>query len=333
MMPVSGENSKGMRFIIYGAGAIGGVVGGHLAMAGTNVVLIGRSGHVNAIREQGLRFITPSGLHVLKVAAVTAPGEIDFRQNDVVLFTMKSQNTEEALRDLGSVVSDVPIFCLQNGVRNEETAANYFPRVYGSYVRVGGEYLRDGEVICRRDPPGWLIMGRYPAGQDGLVDAVAAALRRAGFHVLATPDVMPYKWGKLMLNLGNAIGAITNARDGDIGRIGAAVRQEAQELLSQAGIRWVSEEQLAISWPESTERPRSVLKTEGQSSTWQSLARRQGTVEADFLNGEIVRVAKRLGKQAPLNEALSGIVREMAAQRELPGKYTPGELLKMLGLG
>ena len=176
-------------------------------------------------------------------------------------------------------------------------------------------------------------MGHYPVGKDELVEAVAAALHRAGFHVLVTPDVMPYKWGKLMLNLGNAIGAITNARDGDVGRIGAAVRQEAQEILSQAGIRWVSEEQLAAEWPESTERPRSVLKTEGQSSTWQSLARGQGTVEADFLNGEIVRVANRLGKHAPLNEALARIVRDMAAQRELPGKYTPGELLKFLCLG
>jgi len=331
-MQISSENNKVMRFIIYGAGAIGGVVGGHLAMAGNDVISIGRPGHVNAIREQGLRFVTPSGVHILRMPAVTAPGEVDFRQNDVVLLTMKGQNTEEALRDMHGVVRDVPIFCLQNGVRNEETAASNFPRVYGSYVRVGGEYLKNGEVICRRDPPGWLIMGRYPVGKDGLVEVVAGSLRRAGFYVLVTPDVMPYKWGKLMLNLGNAIGAITNARDGDNGRIGAAVRQEAQEVLSQAGIRWVSEEQLAVAWPESAEHPRSVLKTEGQSSTWQSLARGQGTVEADFLNGEIVRVAKRLGKRAPLNEALSRIVQEMAARRELPGKYTPGELLKMLGL-
>jgi 2-dehydropantoate 2-reductase len=331
MMQKSKDNKR-MRFIIYGAGAIGGVVGGHLVLAGNDVILIGRSGHVNAIREQGLKFVTPSGVHVLRVPAATAPGEIKFGENDVVLLTMKSQNTEEALQDLRTVVRDVPVFCLQNGVRNEETAARYFPRVYGSFVRVGGEYLRDGEVICRRDPPGWLIMGCYPSGKDELVEAVAGNLRQAGFFMLVTPDVMPYKWGKLMLNLGNAIGAITNARDGDNGRIGAAVRREAQEILSQAGVRWISEEQLAVAWPESTERPRGVLKTEGQSSTWQSLARRQGTAEVEFLNGEIVRVAQRLGKQAPLNEALSRIVQEMAAKRELPGKYTPGELFKLLGL-
>lgn len=326
------DNNKSGRAIVYGAGAIGGVVGGHLALVGNDVVLVGRSGHMSAIRQQGLRFVTPTGTHTLRVSAVTAPDQVDFRPDDVVLLCVKSQNTDEALRDLRGVIEDVPIFCLQNGVRNEEIATQYFPRVYGVMVRVGGVFIANGEVIARRDPPGWLIMGRYPVGTDDPVEAVASNLRNAGFYVLTTSDVMPYKWGKLMLNLTNAIGAITNVRGGDSNRIAEAARQEAQEILSQAGIRWVSTEELALEWPESTMRPRSSLDTEAQSSTWQSLARQQGTVETDFLNGEIVRVAKRLGKKAPVNEMLSHIAQEMAAKRELPGKYTPEALLGLLGV-
>jgi len=321
-----------MRVVIYGAGAIGGVVGGHLAYVGQDVILIGRPGHVKAIQGHGLRFITPSGTHILRLPAVITPDHIDFGPDDVVFLCMKGQNTEEALCDLRAVTEDVPIFCFQNGVRNEELATRYFPRVYGVRVLVGGVYFTDGEVSARRDPPGWLIMGRYPTGTDDMVEAMATKLRTAGFLVMVTPDVMPYKWGKLMRNLANAIGAITNARGDDIDVIVKAVRQEAQEIFTQAGIRWISAEELALEWPESTIQPRSSLPIEAQSSTWQSLARRQGTIESDFLNGEVVRLAKKLGRQAPINEGLLRISQEMAANRELPGKYTPAQLCALLRL-
>ena len=318
--------------IIYGAGGIGGVVGGHLARVGHQVVLIGRPGHMNAIGEHGLRLVTPVGIHTLRLPAVTDPDQISFQPDDVVLLCMKSQNTDEALRDLRSVTEDIPIFCLQNGVLNEEIASKYFPRVYGVMVRVGAVYLTDGEVIARRDPPGWLIIGCYPTGTDDLVEVVAANLRTAGFCVMTTPDIMPYKWGKLMSNLANAIGAITNARGEDSNQIARAARDEAIRILAQADIRWVSDGQLAMEWSDFSVPPRSTLSTEAQSSTWQSLARGRDTVETDFLNGEIVRLAERLGVRAPVNEALLHISQEMATKGERPGKYTPTELRRLIGL-
>jgi len=321
-----------MRIIIYGAGAIGGVVGGHLARTGQDVTMIGRHGHVKAIQEHGLRFITPTGTHILRVQAVTTPDEINFEPDDVVFLTMKGQNTEEAVRALRRVTEDVPIFCLQNGVRNEETVNRYFPRVYGVMVRIDAVYLTDGEVMARRDPPGWLIMGRYPVGTDKLVEAVATRLRNAGFLVLVTSDVMPHKWSKLMANLTNAIEAITNASREDVNLIARAAQQELQEMLPQMDIRQVTEQELAKDWPESTIQPRSTLHVEAHSSTWQSLARRQGTVETDFLNGEVVRLAKKLGRQAPINETLLRICQEMATNCEPPGKYTPAQLCSLLGM-
>ncbi len=322
-----------MRVVIYGAGGIGGVIGGHLASAGYDVVFIGRPGHMNAIRQNGLRLITPTGTKILHLTAVTRPDEVNFGQNDVVFLCVKGQNTEEALTDLRKVTQDVPIFCFQNGIRNDEIASRYFPRVYGVRVQVGATFLNDGEVMCRRDPPGWLVIGCYPTGTDDLVKTVASSLRNAGFLVKTTPDVMPYKWGKLMGNLANASVAITGVRDGDVQPINEAVRQEAREILAQAGIRWVSNEELAEEWPEYNVKPHGVLDDKSGSSTWQSLARQQGTVETDFLNGEIVQRAKRLGTGAPLNEKLLSICKEMASKRETPGKYTPAKLSQLLGLG
>ncbi len=322
-----------MRIIIYGAGAIGCVVGGYLARTGHDVNLIGRPGQVKAIQEHGLRLVTPIGTHILHIPSVASLAQIDFRPDDVVFLCVKGQNTEEALSDLYDVTKDVPVFCFQNGVRNEEVAARYFPRVYGVMVRVPGFYLTNGEVTAEREPPGWFVMGRYPEGTDDLVEAVAANLRTAGFLVMVTPDIMPYKWGKLIRNLHNTIIAITNESEDAVKPLTDAVQQEAQEIASQAGIRWVRQEKLAQEWPEITMLPKSTTSSKARSSTWQSLARRQGTVEVDMFQGEIVRLAKQLGREAPLNEKLLRICEEMAANRELPGKYTLAQLSTMLGLG
>ncbi|MFC1914539.1 ketopantoate reductase family protein [Chloroflexota bacterium] len=323
-----------MKVIIYGAGAIGSVVGGHLFRAGSQVVLVGRPGHVTAIRDHGLRLITPVGTYIVRVPAVTAPDEIDFAPDDVVFLCVKSQDADEALQSLKSVAAaDVPIFCFQNGVRNEHTALQYFPRVYGVRVRIHSAFLVAGEAITRRDPPGWLVIGRYPTGTDSLAESVATDLRRAGFDVLVTPEIMPFKWGKLLRNLSNAIGAITNEREDNEARLRLvkATQQEAQEILARAGIRWISDEEELQLWPERMP-VRSSQKMEAQSSTWQSLARGRGTVETDFLNGEIVQLARQLGRQAPINEALLRLTKEMAEKHEMPGKHASTDLLRLLGL-
>ncbi len=321
-----------MRYMIYGAGGIGSIMGGHLARTGHDVILIGRPGHVSVINNNGLRLITPTGTHVLRIPAVTNPSQIDFATGDVIFLCMKGQDTELALKDIKKVAEDMPVFCFQNGVRNEEITIRYFSGVYGVMVRVGTVYLTDGEVIARRDPPGWYIIGRYPEGTDELTEAVAEELRTAGYLVRTTADVMPYKWGKLIGNLGNAIAAITNSDRESARPIYDAVFQEAQAIVQKASIKWISQEQVAKDWPEITAPVHGQLNTEAQSSTWQSLARHQGSVETEFLNGEIVRVAKKLGLQAPINEKLVEISQEMAENHEPPGKYTPARLSETLEL-
>jgi 2-dehydropantoate 2-reductase len=318
------------RIVIYGAGGIGCTIGGHLTLAGYEVLLIGRPGHIDQINRNGLRFINPNGTFVLKIAGYTSPGCIAFQPSDLVFLTTKSQDTETAMQDLNKAADDVPVFSFQNGVRNEETIGRYFPRVYGAMIRIGAEYVKDGEVIVRRDPPGWVIASRYPQGKDELLESVAAALRRAGFLAMVVENALPYKWGKLLLNLSNAIGAITNQRGPETARISTAAQAEAEALLRQAGIPWVTHEETQLQWPEIREQPRKTLETQERSSTWQSLTRRQGSVETEHLNGEIVRLAAQLGLEAPVNAGLLQISAQMAKDHELPGKYSAVELEKIL---
>jgi len=320
-----------MRTIIYGAGGIGGGIGGYLARVGHDAILVARAGHVKAINEQGLRLVTTGGTQIIHAPAVTSPEQIRFKPDDVVFLSVKAQNTAEALLELSRVVKDIPIFCFQNGVGGEEAAARYFKRVYGVVVRLTASHLADGEVTVYREPPGSLVIGCYPKGIDELTEAVAKVLRSAGFFVMLTRDIMPYKWGKLVSNLFNAVGAITSARGRDVDPIIEAAQQEAKRILSQAGKRWVSMEQLAKDWPEAAGPPQATLDRGARNSTWQSLARGQ-TVETEYLNGEIVRLAKQLGTRAPINEKLLEISNEMEANHDPPGKYTPAQLSAILRL-
>jgi 2-dehydropantoate 2-reductase len=326
------DKMNNQRIVIYGAGAVGGVVGGLLALAGIPVLLIGRPGNVESILEHGLRVITPGGTHIVRMPAFTTPNQIEFGPIDVVFLCVKGQDTERAISDLHAITEDIPIFCLQNGVRNEEIVSKYYHRVYGVLVVGGGVYTQDGEVTSRGNPPGRFMVGRYPDGTDELCESFAATLRDAGYEVVVTPEIMSYKWSKLLVNLNNAVGAITNVAGEDTSCITRAAQKEGKEILAQAGVRWIPIEESPSRWPKDAKRPIDGPSGISLGSTWQSLTRRIGTVETEFLNGEIVRIARRLGKQAPINETLLWITEEMAASHELPGKYTPAQLIKILKL-
>ncbi len=98
-----------MRFVIYGAGAIGGVIGGRLFEHGHDTVLIARGEHGRAIREQGLRIVSPDGAVTVAVPAVERPADLDLGPDDVVILAMKTQDTASALDELaGAAARDWP---------------------------------------------------------------------------------------------------------------------------------------------------------------------------------------------------------------------------------
>jgi 2-dehydropantoate 2-reductase len=318
-----------MRFIIYGAGGIGSGIGGHLWRTGHEAILIGRSGHVDKIRAAGLRLITGTDEYRLDVPAVTHPREIELRAGDVVLLTMKSHDTEAALRELRAAGGDpweLPIFCVQNGIANEPIAARYFRRVYGVLIVIPGIYLEEGVVYNPiRGNAGMMDIGLYPRSADETAEQVAAALREASYEARSHSEVMAPKARKLLGNLGNALGAITDGR-GDSGPYMAEVRREGERCLEAAGVAVESE----ASFRERCQARRGeTALPEGMrnlGSSWQSLMRRQGSIEADYLNGEIVLLGRKHGIPTPFNAVLQRIANEMAAAREPPGKYTAEEL-------
>lgn len=320
-----------MRYIIYGAGAIGSGIGGHLWRTGHEALLVGRPGHVGRIREAGLRLITGDAEYRIAVPAVADARDIGWRSDDVVLLCVKSQDTENALREVraaGADTASVPLLCCQNSITNEPIAVRYFGRVYGVLVVVPGVYVDDGVVYNPiRGNAGWLEIGRYPRGLDELAETVSQALREASYESTVHPDVMLPKAAKLLGNLGNAFGAVTDARD-DVGYM-QEVRREGEAALGEAGIRW--EDRAAFDVRARAHRGTTALPPglRNLGSSWQSLVRRQGSIEADFLNGEVVRLGRIHGVPTPYNAVLQRIANEMAVRCDRPGKYTPAQLLEM----
>ena len=86
-----------MRWIVYGAGAIGGTVGARLHMSGAEVVLIARGEHAATLQRQGLKFVHPAGVEQLPITCVTHPSELVPQPTDRVLLAMKTQHTPAAL--------------------------------------------------------------------------------------------------------------------------------------------------------------------------------------------------------------------------------------------
>lgn len=321
----------GMRFIVYGAGAVGGVIGGQLARHGHDVVLIARGPHLEALRSNGLRLDTPNDSETLDVPAVGHPSEANITSRDVVLLAVKSQATVDALDQLRAATDGpVPVACLQNGVANEPEALRRFPDVYGVCVMLPALHLEPGVVEAASWPTvGILDLGRYPGGVDSTAEALAGALSASGFSSEAIPDVMRWKWAKLLMNLGNAAEALCG-QSMEVAELASRARREGVACIRAAGIDAASkEEDQARRGDLLTMLPVGGRDRPG-GSTWQSLARGTGSLEVDWLNGEIVLLGRVHGVPTPTNEMLQRRAHEAVRDGIEPGSVDAAELLAQL---
>ncbi len=171
------------RFIVYGAGAIGGSIGSRLFEHRHDVVLIARGAHRDAIARAGLCFESPDGMLVAPIEVVERPEEIAWRDDDVVALTVKGQDTAAALERLEAAARpDVAVACVQNGVENERVALRRFARVYSVVVQLPATHLEAGVVVAHSSPlTGALDIGCYPDGLDDRARQIGAVFAGSGF--------------------------------------------------------------------------------------------------------------------------------------------------------
>ena len=320
-----------MRFVVLGAGAIGGAVGARLFQRGYDITLVARGEHGRAL-QSGLVLEAPGETVTLPIPVVADPAQASWDGDAVVLLAVKGQDTDHALRQLGVAPPSTPVVCMQNGVENERRVLRHFPNTYGVCVMCPATQLRPGVVQVHSAPvSGLLDLGRFPSGLDGRGQAIADAVATTSFQSVGRPDIMRWKYRKLLMNLANAVEALTGP-EGRFGPLAREAQREGKEALAAAGIDVATSE-------EDRERrgdflqlaPTSSGEWQGGSS-WQSLARGTGSIEAEFLNGEIVLMGALHGVPTPVNALLERLAIRAAAEGAVAGSYRVAELSELAGV-
>jgi thiosulfate/3-mercaptopyruvate sulfurtransferase len=316
---MSERASEPRRYVVIGAGAVGATLAAELHLAGIATVLVARGAHLAALRTAGLRYLRPDGEQAVAVPVVGGPDELALEPGDVLVLATKAQDAETALADwawqpvkgAGAAAEVLPVVTLQNGLDAERVALRRFTTVYGAVIWSPAAYLAPGEVESPAAPAvGVVWFGRYPGGRDGRLDEIAADLRSARHLAEVVADIPRLKAGKLFPILGNALDGLYPSsllRE----RAAAALREEARRVYRAAGIEaadLTAETSLDLSG--FAVHPIPGRPATGRS-TWQSL-RRGARLESDFLNGEIVLLARLHGTSAPRNAAVLARVQRAA---------------------
>ncbi|MEU5580597.1 2-dehydropantoate 2-reductase N-terminal domain-containing protein [Streptomyces huasconensis] len=338
-----------MRYIIIGSGAVGGSIGGRLHESGRSVVLVARGAHFEALRDNGLRLMVPTGTLTLDVPVVARPEDVELRADDVLVLAVKTQDSVAALdawaaRPVaggGTAGERLPLVCAQNGVENERLALRRFRNVYGVCVILPSTYLKPGEVVAPCGPyTGALVIGRYGtaagrpgAGVDDTARQIAGDLEEARFLAPVVADVMRWKYGKLLGNLANVVEAVCgSASDAAAKDLIARAKAEGAAVLDAAGIAYASGAEIT-ELREGTVDPQPMPVERTRGSSWQSLARGAGSIETDYLNGELVLLGREHGVPTPVNAALQDAARESVREGREPGGLTAQELSGRIAAG
>jgi 2-dehydropantoate 2-reductase len=319
-----------VRVVVYGAGAVGSLIGGRLRQAGVDVVLIARAAHAEAIGVHGLTLRTARGSEVVAIDAVTSVAELSPGDDDVVLITAKTQDVGPIHSQLLAWNSGVPVVCATNGVEHERIALRSFDHVYAMCVQLPAEFEKPGEVTALCAPINAILdIGRYPAGVDETARRLAALIETSP-HMSseADDDVMTKKYGKLLVNLGNAADAACGF-GGREARVVSDAINEAKGVLRAAAIRWKQPQEQAARHKARAELMQFDIP-DGDTflggSTWQSLAKGATTIETDYFNGEIALLGRLHGVPTPANDFLQRYASRLLRDQRHPGSVTVGEL-------
>lgn len=314
------------------------MIGGLLAGAGKDVVLVARGPQLEALRTDGLEVVTAAGTVHVHPPVAAGPHDVDLRPDDVLVLAVKGQDTTAALDAWGdrpvagggTAAERLAVVCAQNGVDNERAALRRFASVVAMCVWLPATYLEPGRVSAGGTPvPGVLTVGpAAPVADPDVVTAYARDLTDAGFRAPVTADVMAWKYRKLLSNLANAVEALCGTAGGPAAAdlVGQA-EAEGRAALRAAGIAVIDDavHDAARAYFRMSRLP-GQERTGG--SSWQSLVRGTGSIEADHLNGEIVLLGRLHGVPTPVNAVLQRRARAAAATGATPGSVTAEVLLQ-----
>jgi 2-dehydropantoate 2-reductase len=322
-----------MKIAVIGAGAIGSVIGGLLSKAGEDVILIGRKSHVDAINQNGLILDGGSGVIVIQVKAVE---NLDFKP-DLALLTVKTQDVESSVKKVQSYLFGVPMVTVQNGVQSDDLVAAVLGKenIISGVVIFNGVFLEPGKVSYS-NPFGRtaLLIGESFRPKGNRIKAFSSLLNKA-ISTETSDDIRGAHWTKLIWNLQNAVQAVTGLsyQEGyqysKVRELTINVVKEGLKVIEEAGIKTadipgfpLGPMQTLANMPlaDSSDLLKRMAESLGEvpvlGSMLQSIKGRKST-EVDYINGEIVKLGKKVGVPTPVNV----LTVELVHQVEATGKF------------
>ncbi|EHS52623.1 Ketopantoate reductase ApbA/PanE domain protein [Rhizobium sp. PDO1-076] len=321
------------RYIIIGAGAVGASLAAEFEYRGIPYALVGRGAQLAHIVSEGLTYRRPGGTRVVRLNAFDTANPPALLPDDILLLTVKSQDVETATQFWASrelqgsgLAADLPLVTFQNGLAAEDLALRRFSRVYAASIMVPARFTEIGEVVVAGEPQlGIVTLGRYPQGLDDTAQRIAVDLAAAGYLVETRHDIRRWKAAKLEHNVTNAV-ELFKGTDEARAKAAQALATEARQVLLAAGYDPAARSERTIDISDWRIAEDSGIER-GQQSTWQSFTRGTSS-EVDYLNGEIVRLARLHGVDAPLNTAIQQAAARLARDGGKPGMIDIGDILR-----
>lgn len=301
-----------MKISVIGSGAMGCLFGGLLTEAGQEVQLLDVwPEHVNALNENGLSILREGGERIIRVHATTDPAEI--QQTDLALIFVKHSQTGEAVRTAVRLLGDTGyILTLQNGMGNAEIIAETagHKRVICGTTAQGAMLLGPGRI--QHSGIGKTKIGMWDQDRQPIVDVVAGAFSAAKIETSGVDNIKPVIWSKLFANVGiNAITALTNIRNGEL--LDHEETRSLVEAVVAEAITVARALQVSVA-DDALENVFAIAEATAinRSSMGQDVDAHRPT-EIDAINGYIVRRAKELGIEVPVNQSLTCLIKTLQA--------------------
>ena len=321
-----------MKIVIFGAGSIGCYVGGKLLAAGNDVVLYGRERLQKVIHQHGLLLTAYTGENIhITPERIAYSTQLDCLSDaDVIILTVKSQATENALNEIAQYAKqDTCIVSLQNGVYNEQILKKNLAEWNTAGGMVPYNVVNKGQGHFHRGTEGYLIFERNY--QTGLLTQKCKA---ADLDAILTDNIQGVLWGKLLMNLNNALNVISDLplkqqlADRNYRRALALCIEEALKVLQATDIH---PEQIGKVPPRHISKilrlPNAVFEflakgmlkidPEARSSMWEDMHNGRES-EIAYLNGEIEKIGQKIGMQTPINSMLIELVKHAFVEKKSP---------------
>lgn len=310
------------RIAILGAGSVGCFIGGCWQAAGLPVTFIGRPKIAEDVKANGLTLSDSSGWqeHLDQIDYQTDPRAL--AEADIIALTVKSAATAAAAKEIGvNARKGTLVISFQNGVGNVDVLQQElgdWVQIVRGLVPYNVAYLGDGRFHKG-------VAGRLYAEENAQTRALSEVIGESPASLRLSTDMLGLAWGKLLINLNNAVNALSGRtlleqlRERDYRIVVAASQSEGLRLLRRAKIRpaklgpvppsllpfvigspdWLFNNVFLKAWK---------IDERARSSMADDLAAGRKT-EVDYINGELVALAERLGTQAPVNRAIVSLVR------------------------